>query len=95
MHILTLLTSPAEWGATGRKTGFWPEELAAPCYSFLAAGAAVVFASPAGGRPPVDRASEAPRRTDRLHPPLPGGPHGPGGAGASRTGQWRRRVIGA
>lgn len=60
MRILMVLTSHAELGNTGRKTGFWLEEFAAPYYAFLDAGAAVTLASPAGGSPPLDPASEAP-----------------------------------
>ena len=58
MKILMVLTSHDRLGDTGRKTGFWLEELAAPFYAFRDAGAEVVLASPEGGRPPVDPASE-------------------------------------
>ena len=60
MKILTVLTSHDQLGDTGRKTGFWLEELAAPYYAFRDAGAEVVLASPKGGQPPLDPASNEP-----------------------------------
>ncbi|MFH8447236.1 type 1 glutamine amidotransferase domain-containing protein [Streptomyces sp. NPDC018026] len=60
MKILIVLTSHDELGTTGRKTGFWLEELAAPYYRFKEAGAEVVLASPKGGRPPLDPKSNEP-----------------------------------
>ena len=46
MKILIVLTSHDTLGATGRKTGFWLEEFAAPYYAFLDAGAELTLASP-------------------------------------------------
>uniref|UniRef100_UPI000D3355F9 type 1 glutamine amidotransferase domain-containing protein n=1 Tax=unclassified Variovorax TaxID=663243 RepID=UPI000D3355F9 len=60
MKILMVLTSHDELGNTGRKTGFWLEELAAPYYAFKAAGAEIVLASPNGGQPPLDPKSNEP-----------------------------------
>lgn len=60
MKILMVLTSHDELGNTGRKTGFWLEELAAPYYAFKAAGAEIVLASPKGGQPPLDPKSNEP-----------------------------------
>ncbi|POR41309.1 type 1 glutamine amidotransferase domain-containing protein [Methylobacterium sp. V23] len=60
MKILMVLTSHDRLGDTGRKTGFWLEELAAPYYVFKDAGAEVVLVSPAGGRPPLDPKSSEP-----------------------------------
>jgi putative intracellular protease/amidase len=60
MKILMVLTSHNQLGDTGRKTGFWLEELAAPYYAFKDAGAEVVLASPKGGRPPLDPKSSEP-----------------------------------
>lgn len=57
-NILIVLTSHAEFGDTGNKTGFWLEEFAAPFYLFKDAGAAVTLASPQGGEPPIDPKSE-------------------------------------
>ena len=54
MKILMVLTSHDELGATGRKTGFWLEEFAAPYYVFKDANAEIVLASPLGGQPPLD-----------------------------------------
>lgn len=60
MKILMVLTSHDQLGDTGKKTGFWLEELAAPYYTFVDAGAEVVLASPAGGQPPLDPKSNGP-----------------------------------
>ena len=54
MKILVVLTSHADLGDTGKKTGFWLEELAAPYYVFKDAGAEITLASPKGGQPPLD-----------------------------------------
>jgi len=65
MKILMVLTSHDQLGGTGRKTGFWLEELAAPYYVFKDSGAQVTLASPKGGRPPLDPKSNEPNfRTD-------------------------------
>ena len=58
MNILIVLTSHDTLGNTGRKTGFWLEELAAPYYALKEAGANIVLASPAGGQPPLDPKSD-------------------------------------
>lgn len=55
--ILMVLTSHAELGNTGEKTGFWVEEFAAPYYAFVDAGIEVKLASPNGGQPPIDPTS--------------------------------------
>lgn len=55
--ILMVLTSHAELGNTGEKTGFWVEEFAAPYYAFIDAGIEVTLASPNGGQPPIDPTS--------------------------------------
>lgn len=60
MAILMVLTSHDTLGDTGKKTGFWLEEFAAPWYIFQDAGVEVVLASPAGGQPPLDPTSDAP-----------------------------------
>ena len=60
MKILMVLTSHDQLGNTGRKTGFWLEELAAPYYVFKDAGAEIVLASPKGGQPPLDPKSNEP-----------------------------------
>src|ERR1700710_73131 len=58
--ILMVLTSHDTLGNTGRKTGFWLEEFAAPYYVFTDAGAEVTLASPKGGQPPIDPKSDDP-----------------------------------
>jgi putative intracellular protease/amidase len=60
MHILMVVTSHDKLGDTGKKTGFWLEEFAAPYYVFKDAGARITVASPRGGQPPLDPKSEAP-----------------------------------
>lgn len=60
MKILMVLTSHDTLGNTGRKTGFWLEEFAAPYFTFLDAGAKVTLASPNGGQPPIDPVSDTP-----------------------------------
>ena len=58
MKILMILTSHDQLGTTGKKTGFWLEEFAAPYYVFKDAGAEIVLASPKGGQPPLDPKSD-------------------------------------
>jgi len=60
MKVLIVLTSHDQLGNTGRKTGFWLEELAAPYYVFLGAGADLTLASPKAGQPPLDPKSNQP-----------------------------------
>lgn len=68
MKILMVLTSHDQLGNTGRKTGFWLEELAAPYYAFKDAGAEVTLASPKGGNPPLDPKSNEPDfQTEQTH----------------------------
>ncbi len=58
--ILMVLTSHDQLGDTGKKTGFWLEEFAAPYYVFKDAGAQITLASPQGGQPPLDPKSDDP-----------------------------------
>lgn len=60
MKILMVLTSHDQLGNTGKPTGFWLEEFAAPYYVFKDAGAKVTLASPKGGQPPIDPKSDEP-----------------------------------
>src|SRR5262244_2582576 len=60
MKVLMVLTSHDQLGDTGRKTGFWLEELAAPYYVFKDARAQITLASPKGGHPPLDPKSQDP-----------------------------------
>jgi putative intracellular protease/amidase len=60
MKILMVITSHDQLGNTGRKTGFWLEEFAAPYYVFRDAGVEVTLASPKGGQPPLDPKSDLP-----------------------------------
>src|SRR5262245_46948831 len=60
MKILMVLTSHDRLGNTGRKTGFWLEELAAPYFVFRDAGVDITLASPKGGQPPLDPKSNEP-----------------------------------
>lgn len=56
-RALIILTSHAELGDTGNKTGFYWEELAAPYYALVDHGLEVDLASVAGGEPPADPGS--------------------------------------
>ena len=68
MRVLMVLTSHDQLGNTGKKTGFWLEEFAAPYYTFLDAGTEIVLASPAGGQPPLDPKSDLPEfQTELTH----------------------------
>lgn len=60
MKILMVLTSHNRLGDTGKKTGFWLEEFAAPFYVFKDVGADITLASPLGGQPPLDPKSDEP-----------------------------------
>jgi len=60
MKILMVLTSHDQLGDTGRKTGFWLEEFAAPYFVFRDAGVDLTLASPKGGQPPIDPKSDLP-----------------------------------
>jgi len=60
MKILMVLTSHDQLGNTGRKTGFWLEEGAAPYFVFRDAGVQLTLASPKGGQPPIDPKSDLP-----------------------------------
>jgi putative intracellular protease/amidase len=60
MKILMVLTSHDQLGDTGRKTGFWLEEGAAPYFVFRDAGVQLTLASPKGGQPPIDPKSDQP-----------------------------------
>ncbi len=55
-----VMTSHDQLGNTGKKTGFWLEEFAAPYYALKDAGAAVTVVSPLGGQPPLDPKSDEP-----------------------------------
>ena len=60
MKILMVVTSHDQLGNTGKKTGLWLEEFAAPYYVFKDAGADITVVSPKGGQPPLDPVSDAP-----------------------------------
>jgi putative intracellular protease/amidase len=60
MRILMVFTSHDQLGSTGRPTGFWLEEGAAPYFVFRDAGVDLTLASPKGGQPPLDPKSDLP-----------------------------------
>ena len=65
MNILMVLTSHDQLGDTGKKTGFWLEEFAAPYYTLKEAGANLTVVSPQGGQPPLDpKSDEADAQTE-------------------------------
>jgi len=59
-RILMVVTSHDRLGDTGRRTGLWLEEFAAPYYVLRDAGAEITVASPKGGEAPVDPKSDEP-----------------------------------
>ena len=68
MKILMVLTSHSQLGNTGKKTGFWVEEFAAPYYTLKDAGAEITIASPKGGQPPIDpKSTEPANQTEATH----------------------------
>ncbi len=60
MKLVMVLTSHDQLGNTGRPTGFWLEEFAAPYFVFRDAGVELTLASPKGGQPPLDPKSDLP-----------------------------------
>lgn len=58
MKVLFVLTSHDTLGDTGKPTGFWLEEFAAPYYVLKDAGAEITLVSPDGGQPPLDPKSD-------------------------------------
>ncbi len=60
LKVLFVLTSHSELGTTGKKTGFWIEEFAAPFYFLADEGVQITIASPKGGQPPIDPKSDEP-----------------------------------
>ena len=67
MKIVMVLTSHDQLGNTGRKTGFWLEDFAAPYFVFRDAGVHLTLASPKGGHPPIDPKSDLPEnQTDAM-----------------------------
>src|SRR4051812_38370484 len=67
MKIVMVLTSHDQLGNTGRQTGFWLEEFAAPYFVFRDAGVQLTLASPKGGQPPLDPKSDLPEsQTDAM-----------------------------
>ena len=66
MKVLLVLTSHDQLGNTGKKTGFWLEEFAAPFYLLKDAGAEITLVSPKGGQPPLDPKSDLPENQTEL-----------------------------
>ena len=53
-RVLLVMSSVDEMGTSGKHTGTWFTELAAPYYILTEAGYEVVLASPKGGEAPID-----------------------------------------
>ncbi|MGL5109789.1 MAG: type 1 glutamine amidotransferase domain-containing protein [Vibrio ordalii] len=53
-RVLLIMSSVDTLGISGKQTGTWFTELAAPYYILTEAGHEVVFASPEGGQAPID-----------------------------------------
>jgi len=62
-----VLTSHDQLGGTGRKTGFWLEEFAAPYFVFRDANVQLTLASPKGGQARRGNKKTLRRRTRHLH----------------------------
>jgi putative intracellular protease/amidase len=60
MKVLMIATSTTRMGAGGKPTGIWAEEIAAPYYALVDAGADVQIASPLGGAVTMDPGSIKP-----------------------------------
>jgi putative intracellular protease/amidase len=60
IKILFVVTSHDKLGDTGKKTGLWIEEFAAPYYYLTDLGVKVDIVSPKGGLPPIDPKSTSP-----------------------------------
>jgi putative intracellular protease/amidase len=67
-NALVIVTSHADLGETGRKTGFYFDEMAKPYWGLVDAGYAVDIASPKGGAAPYDLGSfgEVGKRSDAV-----------------------------
>ncbi|HTI90440.1 MAG TPA: type 1 glutamine amidotransferase domain-containing protein [Puia sp.] len=69
--VLFVVTSHDQLGTTGRKTGLWIGEFAAPYYTLSDAGYEITIASPKGGVGPIDPFSDEPQfatdATRRFH----------------------------
>ncbi|WP_435262080.1 type 1 glutamine amidotransferase domain-containing protein [Tenacibaculum sp. nBUS_03] len=64
-RVLLVMSSYDDMGISGKQTGTWFQELAAPYYILTEAGYEVVFASPDGGEAPIDLLSmKVPFTTD-------------------------------
>src|ERR1035437_7811597 len=63
MEILFVLTSNDQLGDTGKKTGFWLEEFAAPYYVLKDAVGAIRLALQKGVQPPLDPTSDLPKNS--------------------------------
>lgn len=66
--VLFVLTSHTQLGSTGRVTGFYFDEMAAPYWALIDAGHEVEIASIAGGKAPVDPTSLAEDPAERPAP---------------------------
>lgn len=72
MKILMVLTSHDRLGDTGKPTGFWLEEFAAPYFAFRDAGAEVILASPGAASHRWTRRATSPTRKPK--PPTASAP---------------------
>ena len=64
-RVLLVMSSHDDMGISGKQTGTWFQELAAPYYILTEAGYEVVLASPNGGEAPIDLLSlKVPFTTD-------------------------------
>ena len=59
VKVLFVITSHEDLGTTGRKTGFYLSEITHPYFKLSAVGIPVDFASPQGGKAPMDENSRS------------------------------------
>ena len=57
-NVLMVVTNHDKLGSTGKKTGYYLPEVSHPYYKFKKAGYKIVFASPKGGKAPMDPKSK-------------------------------------
>lgn len=65
--VLFILTSHDQLGNTGRKTGWYAEEVAEPATVLTKHGYEIVFASPKGGKAPMDPGSAEQAKVTMAH----------------------------
>jgi hypothetical protein len=71
MNIVMVLTSRDTLGDTGRRTGVWLQDCAAPYFVFCDASVELTLASAKGGQPPIDPMSDLPENPQAVKQAAP------------------------